>query len=106
MENDDMMEEPMMEDEDIAGFADDNFEGGEAEADDVEPEDEFGEEEMPEDEFDAEEEAETEKKGFFGKKKKDKKAMKKFEGNEAYSVYQMETSDYRGIMYNFNSKFC
>ena len=52
MENDDMMEEPMMEDEDIAGFADDNFEGGEAEADDVEPEDEFGEEGA---DFDAEE---------------------------------------------------
>lgn len=55
MENDDMMEESMMEDDDIAGFADDNFEGGEGEADDVEPEDEFGEEEMPEDDFDAEE---------------------------------------------------
>ena len=54
MENDDMMEEPMMEDEDIAGFADDNFESGETEADDVEPEDEFGEDEMPEDETDFE----------------------------------------------------
>ena len=60
MENDDMMEEPMMEDEDIAGFADDNFEGDEAEANDVEPEDEFGEDEMPEDEtdFDVEDEDE------------------------------------------------
>lgn len=45
----------LMEDENIAGFADDNFEGGEAEADDVEPEDEFGGDEMPEDDFDAEE---------------------------------------------------
>lgn len=60
MENDDMMEEPMMEDEDIAGFADDNFEGGEAEANDVEPEDEFGEDEMPEDETDFEAENEDE----------------------------------------------
>lgn len=60
MENDDMMEEPMMEDEDIAGFADDNFEGGEAEANDVEPEDEFGEDEMPEDETDFEVEDEDE----------------------------------------------
>ena len=60
MENDDMMEEPMMEDEDIAGFADDNFEGGEAEANDVEPEDEFGEDEMPEDETDFEAEGDDE----------------------------------------------
>lgn len=44
----------LMENDDIAGFADDNFEGGEAEADDVEPEDEFGEDDMPEDDFDAE----------------------------------------------------
>ena len=56
MENDDMMEEPMMEDEDIAGFADDNFEGGEAEADDVEPEDEFEGEEDDEYSFDFDDE--------------------------------------------------
>lgn len=61
MENDDMTEEPMMEDENIAGFADDNFEGDEAEEMDVEPEDEFDAEEgfededMSEDEFDDEE---------------------------------------------------
>ncbi len=33
------------------------------------------------------------------------KALAKFEGNEEISVYQMKTSDYRGIMYNFNSEF-
>ena len=60
MENDDMMEEPMMEDEDIAGFADDNFESDEAEANNVEPEDEFGEDEIPEDETDFEVEDEDE----------------------------------------------
>lgn len=32
------------------------------------------------------------------------KAMEKFEGKDGYSVYQMKTSDYRGIMYNFNAK--
>ena len=33
------------------------------------------------------------------------KAMGKFEGKEGYDVYQMKTSDYRGIMYNFSSEF-
>lgn len=33
------------------------------------------------------------------------KAMEKFADSEGYTVYQMETSDYRGIMYNFNSAF-
>lgn len=33
------------------------------------------------------------------------KALSKFDGNEEYAVYHMETSDYRGIMYNFNSDF-
>jgi len=33
------------------------------------------------------------------------KAVEKFEGNEEISVYQMKTSDYRGILYNFNSEF-
>lgn len=32
------------------------------------------------------------------------KAEKKFAGKEGFSVYSMATSDYRGIMYNFNSK--
>ena len=32
------------------------------------------------------------------------KALQKFEGSETISVYQMKTSDYRGIMYNFNSE--
>lgn len=32
------------------------------------------------------------------------KAEKKFAGKEGCSVYSMATSDYRGIMYNFNSK--
>lgn len=32
------------------------------------------------------------------------KAMEKFEGKDGYSVYEMKTSDYRGIMYNFNAK--
>jgi len=33
------------------------------------------------------------------------KAVKNFEGNDEIAVYQMKTSDYRGIMYNFNSEF-
>ncbi len=33
------------------------------------------------------------------------KAEKKFEDMEGFDVYSMETSDYRGIMYNFNSEF-
>lgn len=33
------------------------------------------------------------------------KAEKKFAGKEGFSVYSMATSDYRGIMYNFNSDF-
>ena len=33
------------------------------------------------------------------------KAVAKFEGNEDVEVYQMKTSDYRGILYNFNSEF-
>lgn len=33
------------------------------------------------------------------------KAIERFEGNENIAVYQMKTSDYRGIMYNFNSEF-
>lgn len=32
------------------------------------------------------------------------KAEKKFADNEAFNVYAMKTSDYRGIMYNFNNK--
>ena len=32
------------------------------------------------------------------------KAISKFENNEDFNVYQMETSDYRGILYNFNSE--
>ena len=57
MENDDMMEEPMMEDENIAGFADDNFEDTAEDMNDVEPEDEFGEDDFDteDDEFDTEE---------------------------------------------------
>lgn len=31
------------------------------------------------------------------------KAVKKFEGREEITVYEMKTSDYRGIMYNFNT---
>lgn len=34
------------------------------------------------------------------------KSMNIFEGNDGYTVYKMGTSDYRGIMYNFNSDFC
>ena len=45
----------LMENDDIAGFADDNFEGGDVEVNDVEPEDEFGDEEG---DFDAEEDDE------------------------------------------------
>ncbi len=33
------------------------------------------------------------------------KAIDKFADSEDYTVYQMKTSDYRGIMYNFNSEF-
>ena len=33
------------------------------------------------------------------------KSMNIFEGNDGYTVYKMDTSDYRGIMYNFNSDF-
>ena len=33
------------------------------------------------------------------------KAVKTFEGKDGFSVYTMKTSDYRGIMYNFNSEF-
>lgn len=33
------------------------------------------------------------------------KAEKKFAGKEGFNVYSMATSDYRGIMYNFNSDF-
>jgi len=33
------------------------------------------------------------------------KAIDRFKDNEEISVYQMKTSDYRGIMYNFNSQF-
>lgn len=33
------------------------------------------------------------------------KAEKSLEGKEGFSVYSMTTSDYRGIMYNFNSEF-
>ncbi len=33
------------------------------------------------------------------------KAVANFEGNEDIAVYQMKTSDYRGILYNFNSEF-
>lgn len=32
------------------------------------------------------------------------KAMEKFQGNGDYTVYEMKTSDYRGILYNFNAK--
>lgn len=33
------------------------------------------------------------------------KSINVFEGKEGYIVYEMDTSDYRGIMYNFNSDF-
>ena len=33
------------------------------------------------------------------------KAEKEFSGKEGFNVYSMTTSDYRGIMYNFNSEF-
>lgn len=33
------------------------------------------------------------------------KAMTEFENQKGYSIYKMNTSDYRGIMYNFNSDF-
>lgn len=33
------------------------------------------------------------------------KAVEKFEDNDNITVYEMKTSDYRGIMYNFNSDF-
>ena len=32
------------------------------------------------------------------------KDTKTFEGDDQYRIYHMETSDYRGIMYNFNNK--
>lgn len=33
------------------------------------------------------------------------KAAADFEGREGFTVYKMDTADYRGIMYNFNSDF-
>jgi len=33
------------------------------------------------------------------------KSISEFEGKEGYKIYKMDTSDYRGIMYNFNSEF-
>ncbi|MGN0673300.1 MAG: ABC transporter substrate-binding protein [Anaerovoracaceae bacterium] len=33
------------------------------------------------------------------------KASKKFEDNDSFNVYDMETSDYRGILYNFNNEY-
>lgn len=33
------------------------------------------------------------------------KAAKKFEGKDDFNVYDMKTSDYRGILYNFNNEY-
>lgn len=33
------------------------------------------------------------------------KAQEKFAGNDTFKVYTMSTSDYRGILYNFNNEF-
>ena len=50
----------MESDEDIAGFADDNFEDTAAEMNDVEPEDEFGDESFGDEEFEGEEDFDAE----------------------------------------------